>query len=168
MRATNCTSTNHQLYLRLYCLPCLQRLELMMSATAKSGGVYLYANQQGCDGGRLYFDGCAAVVVNGSLVAQVRWGAQHARAACSQAPPQGAASSPICHAPDWQPQAAVPFFDCCVQGSQFSLKEVEVVTATVDLGDVVSYRGAGRWRALSAHECPHASLFDGATFCLQQ
>jgi NAD+ synthase (glutamine-hydrolysing) len=48
-----------------------QRLDLMMSGTAKSGGVYLYANQRGCDGGRLYFDGCAAVVVNGQLVAQV-------------------------------------------------------------------------------------------------
>lgn len=43
-----------------------------MSGTAKSGGVYLYANQQGCDGGRLYYDGCAAVVTNGRLVAQVR------------------------------------------------------------------------------------------------
>lgn len=43
----------------------------MLSGTAKSGGVYLYANQQGCDGGRLYYDGCAAVVVNGQLVAQV-------------------------------------------------------------------------------------------------
>lgn len=43
----------------------------MMSGTAKAGGVYLYANQRGCDGGRLYYDGCAAVVVNGRLVAQV-------------------------------------------------------------------------------------------------
>lgn len=50
----------------------LQRLDLMLSGTAKSGGVYLYANQQGCDGGRLYYDGCAAVVVNGKLVAQAR------------------------------------------------------------------------------------------------
>jgi hypothetical protein len=32
--------------------------------------VYLYANQQGCDGGRLYFDGCACAAVNGQLVAQ--------------------------------------------------------------------------------------------------
>ncbi len=31
------------------------RLELMQSATSKGGGVYLYANQQGCDGGRLYY-----------------------------------------------------------------------------------------------------------------
>ncbi len=37
---------------------------------AQAGGIYLYANQQGCDGGRLYFDGCACVAVNGSLVAQ--------------------------------------------------------------------------------------------------
>jgi NAD+ synthase (glutamine-hydrolysing) len=33
-----------------------KRLELVGSATAKAGGVYLYANQKGCDGGRLYFD----------------------------------------------------------------------------------------------------------------
>jgi hypothetical protein len=49
------------LLLLLVCLllPCPQ-----------AGGVYLYANQQGCDGGRLYFDGCACVAVNGQLAAQ--------------------------------------------------------------------------------------------------
>ncbi|GBF95639.1 glutamine-dependent NAD(+) synthetase [Raphidocelis subcapitata] len=73
------------------------RLDLIRSATAKAGGVYLYANQQGCDGGRLYYDGCACVAVNGQLVAQ---------------------------------------------GSQFSLADVEVVTASVDLDEVVSYRAA--------------------------
>ncbi len=36
----------------------------------QGGGVYLYANQRGCDGGRLYFDGCSCIVVNGELVAQ--------------------------------------------------------------------------------------------------
>jgi NAD+ synthase (glutamine-hydrolysing) len=46
------------------------RIDLVRSATAKSGGVYLYANQKGCDGGRLYFDGCAMVWINGELVAQ--------------------------------------------------------------------------------------------------
>jgi len=74
-----------------------QRLSLMQSATAKCGGVYMYANQQGCDGGRLYFDGCACVMVNGSMVAQ---------------------------------------------GGQFSLRDVEVVTAAVDLDAVVSHRNA--------------------------
>jgi hypothetical protein len=42
----------------------------MKGATTKGGGIYLYANQQGCDGGRLYFDGCAMVLINGSVVAQ--------------------------------------------------------------------------------------------------
>jgi hypothetical protein len=30
----------------------------------------MYANQFGCDGGRLYFDGSPLVVVNGNCVAQ--------------------------------------------------------------------------------------------------
>ncbi|GAU11831.1 hypothetical protein TSUD_75820 [Trifolium subterraneum] len=30
----------------------------------------MYSNQQGCDGDRLYYDGCASVVVNGDVVAQ--------------------------------------------------------------------------------------------------
>ncbi len=73
------------------------RVDLIRNATSKSGGVYLYANQQGCDGGRLYFDGCALIAVNGEIVAQ---------------------------------------------GSQFSLNDLEVVTATVNLEDVRSKRGA--------------------------
>lgn len=72
-----------------------RRLDLIRGATSKAGGVYLYSNQKGCDGGRLYFDGCACIAVNGDFVAQ---------------------------------------------GDQFSLSEVEVVTATVDLDDIVSYR----------------------------
>lgn len=71
------------------------RLELISEATKKCGGVYLYANQRGCDGDRLYYDGCACIIVNGKMVAQ---------------------------------------------GSQFSLKDVEVVTATIDLDDVKAYR----------------------------
>ncbi|KAJ1622407.1 carbon-nitrogen hydrolase, partial [Pavlovales sp. CCMP2436] len=74
-----------------------RRLQLLRSATAKAGGVYLYANQQGCDGGRCYYDGCALVVVNGEVVAQ---------------------------------------------GTQFSLRDVEVVVATVDLEAVRSARAA--------------------------
>ena len=37
---------------------------------ALAGGVYLYANQRGCDGGRMYYDGCACIAVNGEIVAQ--------------------------------------------------------------------------------------------------
>ena len=88
---TNGSGSHHQLR------KLNQRMDLMLGATAKAGGVYLYANQQGCDGGRLYFDGSACVVVNGRLVAQ---------------------------------------------GQQFSVSEVEVVTAAVDLDEVTSFRGA--------------------------
>lgn len=70
-------------------------MDLIRSATQKAGGIYLYANQQGCDGDRLYYDGCALIAINGEVVAQ---------------------------------------------GSQFSLADVEVITATVDLEEVRSYR----------------------------
>lgn len=36
----------------------------------QSGGIYLYANQRGCDGDRLYYDGCAMVAINGGVVAR--------------------------------------------------------------------------------------------------
>ncbi|KAK9448379.1 uncharacterized protein V1518DRAFT_375002 [Limtongia smithiae] len=86
---TNSSGSHHQL--RKLDL----RMNLITEATAKCGGIYLYANQRGCDGDRLYYDGCPLIVVNGQVVGQ---------------------------------------------GSQFSLKDVEVVTATVDLEDVRSYR----------------------------
>lgn len=81
------------------------RLDLMLSATSRCGGIYVYANQRGCDGDRLYYDGCALIVVNGKVVGQ---------------------------------------------GSQFSLKDVEVVTATVDLQDVRTYRTSVISRGLQA------------------
>lgn len=46
------------------------RLELILGATRKCGGVYLYANQRGCDGGRTYFDGSAMIVCNGNILGQ--------------------------------------------------------------------------------------------------
>ncbi|KAI7864658.1 glutamine-dependent NAD(+) synthetase with GAT domain-containing protein [Spinellus fusiger] len=83
------------------------RIDLMRAATLKAGGVYLYANQQGCDGDRLYYDGCAMILVNGEIVAQ---------------------------------------------GSQFSLEDVEVVTATLDLEDVRSYRSRMASRGIQASQ----------------
>ncbi|KAG1780851.1 hypothetical protein EV702DRAFT_682831 [Suillus placidus] len=80
------------------------RVELIKEATLKLGGVYLYANQQGCDGDRLYYDGCAMIAMNGHIIAQ---------------------------------------------GSQFSLNDVEVVTATIDIEDVRSHR-TSRSRGLQA------------------
>ncbi|KAK2173886.1 hypothetical protein NP493_843g01010 [Ridgeia piscesae] len=78
------------------------RVDLVKSATAKSGGIYLFANQIGCDGDRLYYDGCAMIAINGQIVAQ---------------------------------------------GHQFSVSEVEVLTATLDLEDVRAYRNANRSRS---------------------
>lgn len=83
------------------------RVDLIRGGTSKNGGIYLYSNQKGCDGGRLYFDGCALIAVNGEVVAQ---------------------------------------------GEQFSLQDVEVVTATVNLEDVRSYRGAMVSRSVQASQ----------------
>lgn len=104
---TNSSGSHHELR-KLY-----RRVELIKEATLKVspynssridaltppqlGGIYLYANQQGCDGDRLYYDGCALIAVNGRVVAQ---------------------------------------------GSQFSLSDVEVVTATVDIEDVRAHRAS--------------------------
>jgi len=71
------------------------RINLILEATAKTGGVYMYSNQRGCDGDRLYYDGCALIMNSGHILAQ---------------------------------------------GSQFSLRDVEVETATVDLDEIWSYR----------------------------
>ncbi|KXS15118.1 glutamine-dependent NAD(+) synthetase with GAT domain-containing protein [Gonapodya prolifera JEL478] len=81
------------------------RIDLIKNATAKSGGIYVYCNQQGCDGDRLYFDGASMVVVNGKVA---------------------------------------------VMGTQFSLRDVEVVSATVDLESVRAYRGKHHSRSVQA------------------
>ncbi|XP_035250990.1 glutamine-dependent NAD(+) synthetase, partial [Anguilla anguilla] len=98
---TNSSASHHQLR------KADQRVNLVKSATGKSGGIYMLANQKGCDGDRLYYDGCAMIAVNGDVVAQ---------------------------------------------GAHFSLDDVDVVTATLDLEDVRSYRGL-YCHPLVEHEC---------------
>lgn len=122
-------------------------------------------HMQGCDGGRLYFDGCAAVVANGKLVAQARpsfldiantlWPfvflhlvLRLPAVGCLQQVVQALTCTP----------ARAPRPLRRPQGSQFSMKEVEVVTATVDLNDVVSYRGAGKAGAARTLRAPAAGL----------
>ena len=68
---------------------------IILHAHFRGGGAYLFANHKGGDGGRLYFDGCCLICVNGEFIAQ---------------------------------------------GSQFSVSDVEVITATIDLNDIHSYR----------------------------
>jgi len=80
-----------------------RRIDLIQMATSKVGGLYLYANQKGCDGERVYYDGSAMIVLNGQIVAQ---------------------------------------------GSQFSLSDVEVITASINLEDIRNFRGANNSYAL--------------------
>ncbi|KAJ6185443.1 hypothetical protein N7519_006744 [Penicillium mononematosum] len=89
------------------------RVNLITQATKLSGGIYLYANQQGCDGDRLYYDGCAMIVINGEIVAQ---------------------------------------------GSQFSLNDVEVVTATVDIEEVRTYRCIASRGMQASKQSPYVRL----------
>lgn len=80
------------------------RINLITEATAKTGGVYMYSNQRGCDGDRLYYDGSSLILNSGHVVAQ---------------------------------------------GSQFSLRDVEVQTATVDLDEIWAHR-TSRSRGMQA------------------
>lgn len=61
---TNGSGSHHQLR-KLH-----KRVDLIVNGMQRCGGIYLYANHQCCDGGRLYFDGCALVVSNGNILAQ--------------------------------------------------------------------------------------------------
>ncbi|CAG0914199.1 unnamed protein product [Notodromas monacha] len=47
-------------------------VELIKSATARSGGCYLFANLRGCDGQRIYFNSCSCVAVNGHIVSKTK------------------------------------------------------------------------------------------------
>ncbi|KAF8265066.1 glutamine-dependent NAD synthetase with GAT domain-containing protein [Lactarius quietus] len=101
------------------------RVELIKEATLKLGGVYLYANQRGCDGDRLYYDGCAMIALNGRIIAQ---------------------------------------------GAQFSLSDVEVISATIDIEDVRAHRakssrsmqaaGAERYHRIEAPIALSSGKFD--------
>ena len=61
---TNSSGSHHELR------KSNNRLELIQKSTYFGGGVYLYANQQGCDGDRLYYDGSSLIAANGHLLGQ--------------------------------------------------------------------------------------------------
>lgn len=44
--------------------------DLIRNASAKAGGVYVYSNLRGCDGQRMFFNGCSAVALNGDFIAR--------------------------------------------------------------------------------------------------
>ncbi|KAG7207960.1 hypothetical protein KM043_009544 [Ampulex compressa] len=43
-------------------------VDLVKSATFKSGGCYMFSNLRGCDGTRLYFNGASFITVNGQIL----------------------------------------------------------------------------------------------------
>ena len=45
---------------------------LSRSATLKSGGCYMFSNLRGCDGQRVYFNGCSCIALNGQMVARYK------------------------------------------------------------------------------------------------
>ncbi|RSH79056.1 glutamine-dependent NAD(+) synthetase [Apiotrichum porosum] len=104
---TNSSASHHELR------KLNRRVELIKEATMKLGGVYLYANQQGCDGDRLYYDGACMIAMNGQILAR---------------------------------------------GTQFSLNDVEVVTATVDLEAVRAHRKSSSRSHQAAQSPPYERL----------
>ncbi|XP_062140417.1 glutamine-dependent NAD(+) synthetase [Drosophila sulfurigaster albostrigata] len=44
--------------------------DLIRNASFKAGGAYLFSNLRGCDGQRVYFNGCSAIALNGELIAR--------------------------------------------------------------------------------------------------
>ncbi|XP_071445224.1 glutamine-dependent NAD(+) synthetase [Hetaerina americana] len=84
-------------------------VDLVAAASGKSGGCYLFSNLRGCDGQRVYFNGCSCIAVNGGIVSR---------------------------------------------GSQYSVKQVEVVTATIDLEEIRTYRNSLRSRCVVASKSP--------------
>ncbi len=78
-------------------------MQLIKNASLRNGGVYVYSNLKGCDGGRIYFDGASLISLNGKIITQL---------------------------------------------PQFSLKEVEVDLAAVDMDMVRRYRTTMNSRAL--------------------
>lgn len=47
-------------------------VDLVKSATFKSGGCYVFSNLRGCDGQRVYFNGCSCIALNGHIISRSR------------------------------------------------------------------------------------------------
>ncbi|CAL8114058.1 unnamed protein product [Orchesella dallaii] len=78
-------------------------LELIKTASSKCGCLYAFSNLRGCDGERVYLNGCSAIVLNG---------------------------------------------DVLKLGEQYSLDDVEVLTATFQLDEIHSHKIKIRSRSL--------------------
>lgn len=46
--------------------------DLIRNASFKAGGLYMFSNLRGCDGARVYFNGCSAMSLNGDIIARAK------------------------------------------------------------------------------------------------
>ena len=46
--------------------------DLIRNASFKAGGLYMFNNLRGCDGARVYFNGCSAMALNGDIIARAK------------------------------------------------------------------------------------------------
>ncbi|CAG7828095.1 unnamed protein product, partial [Allacma fusca] len=84
-------------------------LKLIRGASAKCGLAYVFSNLRGCDGERVYLNGCSTIVLNG---------------------------------------------DVLKLGEQYSLMDVEVLTAVINLDAIRTYKNRIRSRSLMAASAP--------------
>ena len=61
---SNASGSHHELRKLDY------RYKLIKNATFRNGGVYMYSNLKGGDGGRLFFDGASSISMNGEVFKQ--------------------------------------------------------------------------------------------------
>ena len=47
-------------------------VDLVVAATRKAGGCYLFSNLRGCDGQRVMFNGGSCIALNGQTIARTR------------------------------------------------------------------------------------------------
>ncbi|KAK9891538.1 hypothetical protein WA026_015500 [Henosepilachna vigintioctopunctata] len=47
-------------------------VDLVKNATMKAKGCYVFSNLRGCDGQRVYFNGCSCIAVNGDIVSRAK------------------------------------------------------------------------------------------------
>ncbi|XP_076311459.1 NAD synthetase isoform X2 [Tachypleus tridentatus] len=47
-------------------------VDLIKSSTLKCGGIYLFSNLRGCDGERVYYQGCSHIAINGDIVVRTK------------------------------------------------------------------------------------------------
>lgn len=45
-------------------------VDLVKSASMKAGGCYIFSNLRGCDGQRVYFNGCSSIGLNGHIISR--------------------------------------------------------------------------------------------------